>query len=119
MTEMKINSESSSFDFVGGKWQTEINVRDFIQKNYTPYEGDDSFLAEATERTKKLWDEVLELYKKGVSKKKVSLIDSPTMLVSICGKTNQIIFQLLIYEIIKVITIITFLMQLIFLMKNY
>ena len=33
MTEMKINSESSSFDFVGGKWQTEINVRDFIQKN--------------------------------------------------------------------------------------
>ena len=51
-------------NFKGGKWTKEINVRDFIQKNYTPYEGDDSFLAEATERTKKLWDDVLELYKK-------------------------------------------------------
>ena len=50
--------------FVEGDWKTEINVRDFIQKNYTPYEGDDSFLAEPTEKTKKLWDEVLELYKK-------------------------------------------------------
>ena len=47
-----------------GDWQDEINVRDFIQKNYTPYEGDSSFLANATEKTKKLWDEVLELYKK-------------------------------------------------------
>ena len=50
--------------FKCGEWQEEINVRDFIQHNYTPYEGDDSFLAEATEKTKKLWDEVLELYKK-------------------------------------------------------
>ena len=50
--------------FKKGDWQDEINVRDFIQKNYTPYEGDDSFLAEATEKTKKLWDEVLDLYKK-------------------------------------------------------
>ena len=47
-----------------GDWQDEINVRDFIQKNYTPYEGDSSFLASTTEKTKKLWDEVLELYKK-------------------------------------------------------
>lgn len=47
-----------------GDWQNEINVRDFIQKNYTPYEGDDSFLTEATEKTKKLWNEVLDLYKK-------------------------------------------------------
>ena len=47
-----------------GDWQDEINVRDFIQKNYTPYEGDDSFLEGATEKTKKLWNEVLELYKK-------------------------------------------------------
>jgi len=50
--------------FIEGDWKTEINVRDFIQKNYTPYEGDESFLAEPTEKTKKLWDEVLELYKK-------------------------------------------------------
>ena len=50
--------------FTLGDWQDEINVRDFIQKNYTPYEGDSSFLAGATEKTKKLWNEVLELYKK-------------------------------------------------------
>ena len=50
--------------FTSGDWQSEINVRDFIQHNYTPYEGDSSFLAGPTEKTKKLWDEVLELYKK-------------------------------------------------------
>ena len=50
--------------FTLGDWQGEINVRDFIQKNYTPYEGDSSFLTGITEKTKKLWDEVLELYKK-------------------------------------------------------
>lgn len=51
-------------DFESGDWQSDINVRDFIQKNYTPYEGDSTFLADATEKTKKLWNEVLELYKK-------------------------------------------------------
>lgn len=50
--------------FEKGDWQSEINVRDFIQRNYTPYEGDSTFLSEATEKTRKLWDEVLELYKK-------------------------------------------------------
>ena len=50
--------------FKCGEWQEEINVRDFIQHNYTPYTGDDSFLAEATEKTKELWNEVLDLYKK-------------------------------------------------------
>ena len=50
-------------DFEKGDWQSEINVRDFIQRNYTPYEGDSSFLANPTEKTKKLLDEVLELYK--------------------------------------------------------
>ena len=50
--------------FNSGDWENEINVRDFIQKNYTPYEGDSSFLSEATENTKKLWNKVLELYKK-------------------------------------------------------
>ncbi len=50
--------------FEQGDWQSEINVRDFIQHNYTPYEGDSSFLAGPTEKTKKLWDEVLDLYKK-------------------------------------------------------
>ena len=47
-----------------GEWTKEIDVRGFIQSNYTPYLGNDSFLKEPTERTKKLWDIVLELYKK-------------------------------------------------------
>ncbi|MCX4302694.1 MAG: formate C-acetyltransferase [Clostridia bacterium] len=51
-------------DFVSGDWNKEINVRDFIQKNYTPYNGDSSFLANATDKTTALWNEVLELYKK-------------------------------------------------------
>jgi len=50
-------------DFVGGKWEKEINVRDFIQRNYTPYDGDDSFLAGPTQNTKDLWDQVLDLMK--------------------------------------------------------
>lgn len=50
--------------FKNGDWQKEINVRDFIQNNYTPYEGDSSFLTGTTEKTQKLWNEVLELYKK-------------------------------------------------------
>ena len=50
--------------FKGGDWKEEINVRDFIQRNYTPYEGDSNFLEKTTEKTDKLWNEVLELYKK-------------------------------------------------------
>ena len=50
--------------FEKGEWKRQIDVRDFIQKNYTPYEGNSDFLAQATEKTKKLWEEVLELYKK-------------------------------------------------------
>ena len=49
--------------FKQGKWTTSIDVADFIAQNYTPYEGDASFLAPATDRTKKIWDEVLELMK--------------------------------------------------------
>ena len=51
-------------DFVPGDWSKEINVRDFIQKNYIPYEGDSKFLVGATDRTKNLWNEVLDLFKK-------------------------------------------------------
>ena len=51
-------------NFKTGDWTKEINVRNFIQLNYTPYEGDSSFLAEATDRTRQLWDIVLDLYKK-------------------------------------------------------
>lgn len=49
--------------FQRGLWNTEINVRDFIQRNYTPYEGDDSFLAGSTKNTQQLWQQVLELSK--------------------------------------------------------
>lgn len=49
-------------EFKKGDWTNSINVRDFIQKNYTPYEGDETFLAGPTERTKELWNRVLELY---------------------------------------------------------
>ena len=51
-------------EFVKGEWNGEINVRDFIQKNYTPYDGDGSFLAGPTERTKQLWAELSELLEK-------------------------------------------------------
>ena len=47
-----------------GKWSEEVDVRDFIQRNYTPYEGDGQFLAPATDATKKLWNEICELSKK-------------------------------------------------------
>ncbi|MDP8161977.1 formate C-acetyltransferase [Pasteurella skyensis] len=46
--------------FAAGEWQENVNVRDFIQKNYTPYEGDESFLADATEATTTLWAKVME-----------------------------------------------------------
>lgn len=50
--------------FKTGRWTKEINVREFIQLNYSPYEGNDSFLAGATENTKKLWDKAMVLFKK-------------------------------------------------------
>ena len=67
--------------FKPGDWQHEINVRDFIQNNYTPYEGDSSFLKGTTEKTKKLWNEVLELYKKE-KEAKGGVLDIDTKTVS-------------------------------------
>ena len=49
--------------FTGDLWKKEINVRDFIQNNYTPYEGNDEFLADATDATQKLWDKLTEMFK--------------------------------------------------------
>ena len=49
--------------FEGRLWKEEINVRDFIQNNYTPYEGDASFLADPTEATNQLWGKLQELQK--------------------------------------------------------
>ncbi|WP_303131751.1 pyruvate formate lyase family protein, partial [uncultured Olsenella sp.] len=48
--------------FVGGNWERHVDVRDFIQRNYTPYDGDESFLAGPTEATRRLWDEVMDLF---------------------------------------------------------
>jgi formate C-acetyltransferase len=58
--------------FETGLWQKEINVRDFIQQNYEPYEGDASFLAGATERTTKLWARLNDLF---VEERKLGVLD--------------------------------------------
>ena len=60
MTQLTEAQQKAWEGFVGGDWQHEVNVRDFIQKNYTPYEGDESFLADATPATTALWDKVME-----------------------------------------------------------
>ena len=60
MTQLTEAQQKAWEGFVGGDWQNEVNVRDFIQKNYTPYEGDESFLADATPATTALWDKVME-----------------------------------------------------------
>ncbi|MGN0507520.1 MAG: formate C-acetyltransferase [Lachnospiraceae bacterium] len=66
--------------FKEGIWTKEINVRDFIQKNYHPYEGDDSFLCEATERTKTLWDQVMDLSRQ--EREKGGVLDMDTKIIS-------------------------------------
>ena len=65
--------------FKNGTWNTEIDVRDFIQKNYTKYDGDASFLSGATDTTKLLWQEVLNLM---IKEQKVGVLDADTELVS-------------------------------------
>ena len=61
-----------------GEWTKEIDVRGFIQANYTPYEGNSDFLASPTEKTTKLWDKVLELYKKETENNGVLDVDVKT-----------------------------------------
>lgn len=65
--------------FKTGNWNKEIDVRNFIQLNYTPYEGDASFLAGESERTKKLWDEVAELCKKEIANGGTLDVDTTTI----------------------------------------
>ena len=59
---MEVNNESWA-GFKGDLWRKEINVRDFIQNNYTPYEGDDSFLKPSSEKTRKVWNKLTEMFK--------------------------------------------------------
>ena len=66
--------------FKGRKWQEEINTRDFIQNNYTPYDGDESFLAGPTEATNKLWGKLKELQKE--ERAKGGVLDMDTDIVS-------------------------------------
>lgn len=66
--------------FNGGTWENEINVRDFIQRNYTPYEGDESFLAGPTKNTQDLWQQVLDLSKQ--EREAGGVLDMDTNIVS-------------------------------------
>jgi formate C-acetyltransferase len=70
--------------FKPGFWQSEINVRDFIQQNYNPYEGNESFLAPATERTKKIWDQLNTLF---VEERKKGVLDVSQIPSSILAHT--------------------------------
>jgi formate C-acetyltransferase len=65
--------------FNSGHWTTEIDVRNFIQTNYTPYTGDESFLASATDRTQKLWDQVKNLMQ---LEREKGILDADTAVVS-------------------------------------
>lgn len=66
--------------FKDGLWSKEINVRDFIMRNYTPYEGDDSFLEGPTDATKALWEQVMELSQK--EREAGGVLDMDTSIVS-------------------------------------
>lgn len=66
--------------FSAGKWCAEVNVRDFIQRNYAPYDGGDGFLAPPTSATKKLWKEICELSDK--ERKAGGVLDADTKIVS-------------------------------------
>ncbi|MBE5962003.1 MAG: formate acetyltransferase, partial [Lachnospiraceae bacterium] len=77
MTE---NMTNEWYEFKLGKWAETVDVRDFIQNNYTVYEGDDSFLAGATENTKKLWEQVMDLTKQ--EREAGGVLDMDTKVVS-------------------------------------
>src|SRR5579863_24508 len=94
-------SEQATSPWIGfetGLWQTEINVRDFIQQNYKPYEGDESFLAPASERTRLLWDKLNSLF---LEERKKGVLDISPIPSSITAhgpgyidKENEVIFGL-------------------------
>lgn len=79
---MKKHWIAESWDgFVPGNWNRfSVDVRDFIQRNYTPYKGDDAFLAEPTKATRKLWEQVLKLTKK--EQEAGGILDMDTSIVS-------------------------------------
>ncbi len=78
--DINMNDFKQWDDFEGTLWKREVNVRDFIQKNYTPYDGDESFLVGSTEATDKLWGELQKLQKEEHAKGGV--LDMDTDVVS-------------------------------------
>ncbi len=74
----KMRNEWRTFN--GGVWEREINVRDFIQKNYTPYDGNEEFLAGPTQNTKDLWDQVMELSRQ--EREAGGVLDMDTKIIS-------------------------------------
>ena len=66
--------------FEGGVWQEEVNVRDFIQRNYTQYDGDEAFLAPPTDATNRLWERVQELQRE--ERAKGGVLEMETEIVS-------------------------------------
>ncbi len=78
--ERSAEEKYSTTEFIGGKWQKEINVRDFIQRNYTQYNGDSSFLTGPTEATKRLWEECCDLFKQ--EREHGGVLDMDTKIVS-------------------------------------
>ncbi len=87
-------------NFNGGNWETNIDVADFIRKNYTPYDGDETFLQGPTQRTKKISDKVQELFKLETEKGGVLDVDTEhvSSLLSFkpgyIDKENEVIFGL-------------------------
>ena len=74
--------------FEGRLWKEEINVRQFIQDNYTPYDGDESFLADPTDATNKLWDALQKLQKE--ERAKGGVLDMETEVVKMCIRDSNI-----------------------------
>lgn len=79
-TVEEVTKNSAWNGFVDGRWQKEIDVRDFIIKNFTLYEGNEDFLAEPTQATKDLWDQVMELTKE--ERERGGVYDLDTKIVS-------------------------------------
>jgi formate C-acetyltransferase len=93
--------------FKSGNWQGEIDVRNFIQKNYVPYDGDDAFLVEPTDRTKAVWEKCRELLDRENDKGGVLDVDTEVVSTTIShkpgyiDKENEVIFGLQTEEPLK------------------
>jgi formate C-acetyltransferase len=96
--EMSTPSTDGWRGFNTGLWQNEINVRDFIQQNYEPYVGNESFLARATDRTKKIWSQLNELFPEERRKGVLDVSPVPSSITAhgpgYIDRENELIFGL-------------------------